>query len=47
LSGAFRLRLDGVAGVLFPAPAIYFADERVAAWGRPWVTASLAGEATF
>jgi hypothetical protein len=47
LSRAFRLRLDGVAAALFPQPAIYFADERVATWGRPSITVALGGEATF
>jgi hypothetical protein len=47
LSQAFRLRLDGVAGLLFPQPAIYFADDRVAAWGRPWLAVALGGEALF
>jgi hypothetical protein len=47
LSRAIRLRLDGMAGALFPQPTIYFAEERVAAWGRPWLAAALAGEVTF
>jgi hypothetical protein len=47
LTRAFRLRLDGVLGALFPQPTIFFAEERVAAWGRPWMTAAMAGEVTF
>jgi hypothetical protein len=47
LSRAFRLRLDGMAGALFPQPTIFFAGERVAAWGRPWLAAALSGEVTF
>jgi hypothetical protein len=47
LSRALRLRLDGMIGALFPQPTIFFAEERVAAWGRPWLAVSLGGEVTF
>jgi hypothetical protein len=47
VSRAFRLRADGVAGALFPRAAIYFADQRVAEWGRPWIVAALGAEALF
>jgi hypothetical protein len=47
LSRALRLRGDGMAGMAFPQPVVYFADQRVADWGRPWLAGALGVEAVF
>jgi hypothetical protein len=39
--------VDGVVGAVFPKPVIYFAEERVAEWGRPWGAAAVGVEALF
>jgi hypothetical protein len=41
LSRRWRLRSDVASGVVFPRPVVYFEDERIAAWGRPWFLLSL------
>jgi hypothetical protein len=46
-SPLLRLRADGMVGATFPQPVIYFADERVADWGRPWLAGALGVEALF
>ena len=35
------------SGVAFPRPAVFFADEPVATWGRPWFLLSLGGEVSL
>jgi hypothetical protein len=47
LSSSLRLRADALGGAVFPQPVIYFADQRVADWGRPWLGTTLALEAFF
>ena len=47
LSRTLRLRADLLGGIVFPRPVIYFAEEQVASWGRPWLAAGLGGEAVF
>ncbi len=40
-SRRFRVRGDAASGIAFPRPVVYFEDEQVAAWGRPWFLLSL------
>jgi hypothetical protein len=47
ISRGFHLRADGVVGATFPEPVIYFAEDRVAGWGRPWGAAAAGVEALF
>lgn len=44
---ALRLRADAMVGAVFPKPAVYFAERRVADWGRPWFAGALGLEAIF
>lgn len=44
---ALRLRADAMAGAVFPKPAIYFVERRVADWGHPWLMGAFGLEATF
>jgi hypothetical protein len=47
LSRVLRLRGDGMVGAVFPRPVVYFAEQRVADWGRPWLAGAVGVEAIF
>ena len=47
LSRRWRLRADVASGVALPRPVVFFVEERVAAWGRPWFLFSVGGEVWF